>query len=103
MQRLRGQHGSVVFRNRRQKEVGDEGGGWCYLILERRGGGQGRVGRVTDWALSAAWEATGCFKHRSDITKCIHSFHTYSQRTHSVQSNVLGSGAGRAGEGSRIW
>lgn len=58
--------------------------------------------KVTDWALSAAWEATGCFKHRSDITKCIHSFHRYSQRTHSVQSSVLRSGAGRGGEGSRI-
>lgn len=42
-----------------------------------RGGEVGRrEARVKNWALSAAWEATGSFKYRSDITKCIHSFHT---------------------------
>lgn len=53
--------------------------------------------RIKVWTLSTAWEATECFKNRSDITKCIHSFHKYSQRTHSVQSHVLRSGAGRWG------
>lgn len=38
--------------------------------------------RVKDWVLSAAWEATGCFIHRSDTTKCTHSFRIYS--THRV-------------------
>lgn len=79
------------------------GEGGDGVIRCQRGGEVGRQGaRVKNRALRAAWEAIGSFTHRSDTTKCIHSFHTYEQRAHSVPGGALWSGARGPGEG-RIW